>query len=274
MDWVSDGATIGASSKNKRIEAIEIKLTGQLAECYSVWYRSYVEGIGWRGWTCNGLSSGSMDYGLRLQAVEIRILPKGAAAPGDTAARFYRMSYIYIDAGHGLGSSSSGVIDPGASGNGYLEYELTEELATMVAQRAKDKYGLNVYLNVGTNVNFRQRQADARSRNCTAFLSIHFNAFSNSSSTGSESYIHSLRAAPGSAEFQDIIHPHLIAGMGIYDRGQKDETFAVCGGDVPATLIEVCFITNPNDMKTYQKNKEKLADELALALYEASKSGF
>ena len=43
---------------------------------------------------------------------------------------------------------------------------------------------------------------------------------------------------------------------------------------MPATLCEVCFITNPGDMRAYQKNKDKVARALAEGLYEASKNGF
>ena len=36
--WVSDGVVSGTTGQAKRLEAIEIKLTGELAEKYDVYY--------------------------------------------------------------------------------------------------------------------------------------------------------------------------------------------------------------------------------------------
>lgn len=37
---------------------------------------------------------------------------------------------------------------------------------------------------------------------------------------------------------------------------------------MPACLIEVCFITNPDDLKAYQANKDKIAKAIARAVLE------
>ena len=170
---------------------------------------------------------------------------------------------VYLDSGHG--ASGGAGFDPGASGSGYQEYKLTEELVKMVADIVRSKYGLDVVTHGDTNYSDRQDEAEANE--CDFLVSIHFNSF-NGSATGSESYIHSAHAAPGSAELQDIMHKHLVNGTGLYDRGQKQEQFAVVGGDIPAVLLEICFIDNSSDMAQYQARKQQIAEQLAAGIWE------
>ena len=112
---------------------------------------------------------------------------------------------------------------------------------------------------------YSDRQDEASANNCDFLVSIHFNA---GGGTGSESYIHTIHAAPGSEELQDIMHKYLVEGLGLVDRGQKEEQFAVVGGKVPGVLLEVCFIDNANDMAQYQARKQTLAEKLAAGIAE------
>lgn len=186
-------------------------------------------------------------------------------------------SHIYLDAGHGWGSGS---YDPGAGGCGYKEADLTAELATKVAQYAMNTYGLNVYTNAhstqSNGLSYQYRQGDAQAHGCTSLVSIHFNA-SDGGGRGSESFIHSVNAAEGSELLQSIMHKALIQGTGLVDRGKKTAALAVCSGiatGIPATLLEICFIDNSNDMKVYQSKIDEIAQELAAGLFEASQKGF
>lgn len=174
---------------------------------------------------------------------------------------------IYLDAGHGWNSSYDGAYDGGAEGCGYQEAQLTRELVQLIADAASRKYGLEVVTD--NAVNYKQRNQDAYDKGCNYFVSIHFNS---GGGTGSESYIHTLNAAPGSSQLQSIMHSKLIEGLGLRDRGKQEERFAVCGGKVPATLLEICFIDNASDMATYQARKNYLAECLAAGLYEYSTS--
>lgn len=185
-------------------------------------------------------------------------------------------SRIYLDAGHGIGSSTKGVYDSGACGSGYEEAKLTAELVTLTAKYAQELYGLDVYSNVDSNVEYWNRQADAKARGCTSLVSIHFNA-SSGGGTGSESYIHSRNAAARADELQSIMHRHLVKGVGLRDRGMKSAALAVCSGantGLPGTLLEICFIDNSYDMKQFQAKKDALARELAAGLFEAAQDGF
>ena len=49
-----------------------------------MYYRAYVQSYGWLGWAKNGESAGSEGLAKRMEAVEIRLVEKGGAAPGTT----------------------------------------------------------------------------------------------------------------------------------------------------------------------------------------------
>ena len=66
--------------------ALFLVVCGQLADRYSVWYRSHVQNYGWLSWTYDGADSGSTSFGLRVEAVQVRLLPKGANGPSNVGA--------------------------------------------------------------------------------------------------------------------------------------------------------------------------------------------
>lgn len=90
QEYVSDDEMSGTSGQSKRLEAIQIKLTGQTAEKYDIYYRVHCQDFGWLGWAKNGEASGSEGYAKRLEAIEIRLVLKGHAAPGNTDNCFYK----------------------------------------------------------------------------------------------------------------------------------------------------------------------------------------
>ena len=79
---------VGAGSTNGKIRAIKVKLTGDLANYFDVYYRVYVTGYGWLGWGKNGNKAGLTDSSLTVSAVQIKLVPKGASAPGTSTYRF------------------------------------------------------------------------------------------------------------------------------------------------------------------------------------------
>lgn len=79
--WVKDGKTIGKTGK--RLEAVEIKLTGAAAKKYDVYYRANCEGHGWLGWAKNGEPAGTATYGKPMIAIQIRLVEKGNVGPSN-----------------------------------------------------------------------------------------------------------------------------------------------------------------------------------------------
>ena len=51
---VTNGAMSGTSGEAKRLEAIQIKLYGEMANHFDVYYRVHAQSYGWLGWAKNG----------------------------------------------------------------------------------------------------------------------------------------------------------------------------------------------------------------------------
>ncbi len=77
-----NGSMSGTSGEAKRLEAICIALTGEMAEHYDVYYRVHAQSYGWLGWAKNGEESGTAGYAKRLEGIQIVLVEKGGAAPG------------------------------------------------------------------------------------------------------------------------------------------------------------------------------------------------
>ena len=90
--WRRNGTMSGTSGQAKRLEAICIALTGDMQRHYDVYYRVHAQSFGWLGWAKNGAPAGTAGYAKRLEGIEIRLVPKGQAAPGSTA-RSYISAY-------------------------------------------------------------------------------------------------------------------------------------------------------------------------------------
>ena len=81
-DFVSDNALSGLENSSESIQAVQIRLTGDLAKYFDITYRVHVDNIGWLGWTKNGMSAGTTSCSLNVQAIQIAIRRKGAATTG------------------------------------------------------------------------------------------------------------------------------------------------------------------------------------------------
>ena len=77
----NNGEISGTSGRSLRLEAIEIKLTGEIANYYDIYYRVHVQDFGWLGWAKNGEPSGSAGYSYRLEGIQIKLVEKGEAPP-------------------------------------------------------------------------------------------------------------------------------------------------------------------------------------------------
>ncbi len=81
--WKRNGAMSGTSGEAKRLEAICIDLTGEMAEHYDIYYRVHAQSFGWLGWAKNGEESGTAGYAKRLEGIQIVLIPKGGAGPAE-----------------------------------------------------------------------------------------------------------------------------------------------------------------------------------------------
>ena len=81
--WFRDGAMAGTSAQAKRLEAIRIALTGEMAEHYDVYYRVHAQTYGWLNWAKNGEAAGTAGLAKRLEGIQIVLVPKGGTAPAN-----------------------------------------------------------------------------------------------------------------------------------------------------------------------------------------------
>lgn len=84
--WKKNFNTSGG--KKARIQAIRIKLTGELASKYNVYYRLYCSDHHWMGWAKNGAKCGTKNINYPAGALQVKILAKGLSAPGSTSKQF------------------------------------------------------------------------------------------------------------------------------------------------------------------------------------------
>lgn len=92
MGWQPNGADLGRPSLGKRMEAIQIRLTGIAARMYRVWYRVNVQGLGWLGWASDGQSAGTEGMSRRMLAIQVQLVSKVRPAPGSTDGAFKKAS--------------------------------------------------------------------------------------------------------------------------------------------------------------------------------------
>jgi LysM repeat protein len=187
------------------------------------------------------------------------------------------MRKIFLSAGH----SNTPGRDRGAVGNGYIEGELTVELRNLLVKELKK---LNITPIVDPDdsifsqtINFFKNLV---SPSCIV-IDIHWNAASPAA-TGTETLI-PANPSKFETELANEISKCISDTLGIPlrgnfngKRGVKTEAQSHHGRlgwmrlNGENILMEVCFISNRNDMASYQMHKEKLAKELAYIIYKYS----
>jgi len=196
---------------------------------------------------------------------------------------------IVIDPGHG--GKDIGATGPG----GLLEKEATLAIANKLAAALATKLGARVILTREDDsvVSLDQRTAVANQYKADLFLSVHMNAAPTKGAHGSEVYFLSLEASDELAKkaaesenassghtasqsdlklilwdlaqqeylaesnrFAQSIQEEMNALAGIQNRGVKQAPFKVLvGATMPAALVEVAFISNP-DEETKLRNEQ------------------
>ena len=102
----------GTTGQSHALEAIQVRLTGEVADSCDVWYRVHSADYGWLGWTKNGRAAGTVGLGKRIEAIQIKLVPKGGDAPGDTTGP----TRGEVDTLHASGSRLGGINLPGGTG--------------------------------------------------------------------------------------------------------------------------------------------------------------
>src|SRR5699024_3353619 len=149
---------------------------------------------------------------------------------------------IFIDPGHG-GS------DPGASGHGLKEKDITLDIATKLANQLKRYRNVDIKMSRTNDqtVSLYERSKMANDWGADYFISIHNNSCCGA--TGFESYIHNGNRGTKDAENkQNIIHDQIVKDIDTRDRGKKSANFHVLREtNMSAILLEYLFISTKSD---------------------------
>jgi N-acetylmuramoyl-L-alanine amidase len=159
-----------------------------------------------------------------------------------------KMKRICIDAGHG-GK------DPGAAGrSGLNEKDVNMQVALKVADLLMDRYTVVMTRTDDQYVSLGKRCDIANQSKSRLFVSIHCNAAENHEANGIETF-HYYTSTRGKL-FANAIQRGLIALTDRRDRGVKAAGFQVLRDtSMPATLVELGFITNTEEEQLLQKEE-------------------
>ena len=158
---------------------------------------------------------------------------------------------IFIDQGHNPTNPNAG-----AEGQGLREQDLTYEIGLRLAQLLDNDPNYEVMLSrpspetqLGTTnaESLRARVDMANNWGADYFISLHANASAITTASGSEGYVFSLGG--GAEQFARDILIGLSWTTGLPDRGvfARPTLYVLRKTRMPATLIELGFITNPGD---------------------------
>ncbi len=74
--WRKDNEPVGTTNAGLRMEAVRIRLYGEVANYYDIEYRAHCQNIGWTPWVKNGEICGTTGQSLRMEGIEIRLVSK------------------------------------------------------------------------------------------------------------------------------------------------------------------------------------------------------
>ena len=173
---------------------------------------------------------------------------------------------IYIDQGHNPLNPNAG-----AEGNGLREQDIVYAVGVDLAARLRANPNFEVRLSrptpdtqIGTSntTSLRLRVEDANTWGADYFISIHTNASTIPSATGSEAFAFSAPSAAFSLG-EDILD-WLNRITGLRNRGMQVRSglYVLRKTPMPSLLVELGFISNPNDAYLMSQRPELFAEGL------------
>lgn len=218
------------------------------------------------GYVALGQSSRALPAAIVLRETVSGGQPAPISGGGDTVR-------LMIDPGH------TGATDPGAVSGSVREADVNLDVALHLRDLLAGTPGLEVRLTRDKHGDLAKpysAAADLRARTdmanawpATHYLSIHVNAATNTAAHGVETY-HWATSKEGK-RMAGIVHQH-VAPLFRADRGVKTANFHVLRETkMPATLVELGFVTNPEDRERLAESwfRISLAEALAAGIREA-----
>jgi N-acetylmuramoyl-L-alanine amidase len=201
--------------------------------------------------------------------------PVPAANVNTTLTAGLSKKVIVLDPGHG--GSDPGAIGPGGDQEKTVTFAVAQDLkgllekagATVIMTRQSDAdvFGPNAsgVDELGARANI------ANSRKADLFLSIHANSFGNPTVNGTATYYYPK--SNNDSLLAQSIQDSYIQATGLQDRGIAQANFYVLKHtDMPASLIELAFISNPNEEKLLMDSQFQL--KMAQGIFQGLDSFF
>ena len=171
---------------------------------------------------------------------------------------------IYIDQGHNPQSPNAG-----AEGNGYIEQDITYEVGIRLATLLRQNGNFDVRVSrptpetsLGTTnaSSLRIRVDEANAFGADYFISLHANASTSSLVSGSEVLVYSEPSV--ASELGEDILVWLNRITGLRNRGivERPGLYVLRKTQMPAVLVEMGFISNPNDANLMHNSPELFAE--------------
>lgn len=253
----ADGAIAQAPGQNP-IEGIKIALDNAPSN-YHIFYRTKLTDHGWQAWVKDGEISGQIGNNQIVEDIQIRLI-----LTDDVESLV--METIAIDIGHNVERVTKGAV------NGiYKEDFLTKAVGEKVIYKLKQK-GYNVINTLPNgkythNDELAERVKIANSNNVDKFVSIHFNSFDDKNANGTEVY---YSDKVGASSMATNVLNNIVNEFGFKNRGIKPSNgkHVLEYTNMPAILIEGCFITNQEDMDKFIAKGEQAYDLMADAIVE------
>jgi len=178
---------------------------------------------------------------------------------------------IALDPGHG--GSDSGAIGP----TGIMEKSITLRVGKEL-KRLLEAEGATVLMTRTFDTEVSPKGAEATAveelearceianqGDADIFISIHADAFTNPEVKGTTAYYYT-RGSEASRRLADSVRTAVIDAIGTVDRGSQSCNFYVVKHtDMPAILLEISFISNPNEeaMMNSETGIQKIAQGMA-----------
>ncbi|WP_233274983.1 N-acetylmuramoyl-L-alanine amidase family protein [Calidifontibacillus oryziterrae] len=171
---------------------------------------------------------------------------------------------VVIDPGHGgkdVGASSA---------SGQYEKDFTLSVSRKVEKLLEKEPQIQVFM-TRTDDSFisqesRYRPKYANNLNADLFISIHGNTFTNPNVSGTETYYYHNN----SRHFAETMQEHVAEATGFRDRGiMVKDLFVIKDTKMPGALIEVGYLTNPED--EFKMWADEFQNRVATAIVEGVK---
>lgn len=175
------------------------------------------------------------------------------------------MRKIYLSAGHNVvcGHTSGAKTEYG--NESLLTIEMKEKVAERLRKKGVEFITDRDDMTLGQVV----EEINGKIGKEGYAIELHFNASTIKSVRGTEVVVYNRSKLPQTARAKEL--SDIVSGiLGTNNRGVKGESQSAHGRlafvrktKCEAVILEICFLSNKEDMESYNANKEKLADAIA-----------